>query len=70
MANFGEFPLNITLDEETETYSVVPQQVTSAAAAGITATFPAERLEIMRARGAAFGYVLIEQSTPSTVKVG
>lgn len=75
MADFGQYPLNITLDEEAGMYTVASQYAADAAACGVNATFPVERLAIMQARGAAYGYRLIEQqpftgSAPITLKVG
>lgn len=60
MADFGQFPLSIIRNED-DTYSVSQADQPKADECGINATFDASRLAIMQARGAAYGYVLIEQ---------
>lgn len=60
MANtFGSYPLQISRNED-GTYQVAPQNVETAAACAILATFTADLLPVMQARAAAHGFLLEE----------
>lgn len=54
---FGEVPLHLVHLAD-GTYQVAPEDGASADACAVDQLFPAERLEIMRARALAFGYRL------------
>ena len=65
---FGEYPIHIAPAwQETEGYEVDPEETGLAEPCGINTFFPAEQLDVMRARALAFGYVLvIEEPIPTT----
>lgn len=54
--NFGEFPITVTLQENT--YTVAPQDVASAEECGINESYDASVHYAMQARAAGYGYVL------------
>jgi hypothetical protein len=66
---FGEYPIHITSEAspESEGYEVDPEEIQTADECGINTWFPAERLDIMQARAAAHGYVLVIEQLPPPV---
>ena len=65
---FGEYPIHIA--PEADGYEVDPEETGLAEPCGINTFFPAEQLDVMRARALAHGYVLvIEEPIPTTATV-
>ena len=65
MANFGEYILHIIQDVENGKFIIHPEDVAKGVEMGIE-IFDAARLDIMKARAAAYGHVLqVEQAAPA-----
>ncbi len=67
--NFGEYPLHITLSTDGANYELDPEEVNLGEPAGVSETFPVNRLAIMKARAYAHGYDLQVEQVPATVLV-